>query len=59
MFWPDEKSIAIIALMAIAIVVILVTKNAGLDTITNIVCAIGGFVTGGALSKIKTGGIEK
>lgn len=45
--------------MAIAIVVILVTKNAGLDTITNIVCAIGGFVTGGALSKIKTGGIEK
>lgn len=56
MFWPDEKSIAIIALMVIAVVVIVVTKNVGLDTITNIVCVIGGFVTGGALNNMKKGG---
>jgi len=50
--WPDEKMAAILALMFIAIVVIGVTKEAGLDVVINIVCAIGGLVTGSALSKV-------
>jgi hypothetical protein len=53
MIWPDEKIVAILALLIVAISVIGVTGEAGLDVVINIVCAIGGLVTGTAL---KTGG---
>ncbi len=49
MTWPDEKIIAILSLLVIAIMVIGVTKIDGLDVAINVVCAIGGLVTGGAL----------
>jgi len=49
MEWPDEKIIAILALFGIAIAVIGVTGTAGLDVVINVVCTIGGFVTGVAL----------
>lgn len=51
MVWPDEKIVAILALFWIAIVVIGVTQEAGLDVVINIVCAIGGMVTGFAMAK--------
>lgn len=47
----DDKSLAIIALTIIAITVILATGTRGLDVITNIVCALGGFVTGRMIQK--------
>lgn len=56
MEWPEEKSLAILALFGIAITVIGVTGTKGLDVIINIVCTIGGFVTGVALTDKKQGG---
>lgn len=50
MVWPDEKIVAILALFVIAIVVIGVTQETGLDVVINVVCAIGGLVTGTALN---------
>jgi len=49
--WPDEKTIAILALSGIALTVIFMTGKEGLDVIINIVCAIGGMVTGAALTR--------
>lgn len=49
MTWPDEKIIAILSLLVIAIMVIGVTETDGLDVVINVVCAIGGLVTGGVL----------
>jgi hypothetical protein len=46
MEWPEEKIVAILALFGIALVVIGVTGEAGLDVV---VCALGGLVTGQAL----------
>jgi len=51
MEWPDEKIVAVLALSVIALSVVFWTKNSGLDTVTNIVCAIGGLVTGNAMGK--------
>lgn len=51
MEWPDEKIVAVLALSVIALSVVLLTKNSGLDTVTNIVCAIGGLITGNAMKK--------
>ncbi len=51
MKWPDEKIIAILGLCGRALTVMFVAKEAGLDVVTNVVCAIGGLVTGGALTK--------
>jgi len=56
MEWPDEKIIAILALFGIAITVIGVTGIAGLDVVINVVCTIGGFVTGVAITNDKKGG---
>lgn len=56
MEWPDEKIVAILALLVIALVTIGVTEKLGLDVVTNVVCAIGGLVTGGALTNNKKGG---
>jgi len=42
----DDKDLAIGALTLIAIMVIIIVGEKGLDVITNIVCALGGFVTG-------------
>lgn len=56
MEWPDEKIVAILALFGIALVVIGVTGEAGLDVVINVVCAIGGLVTGVALTNDKKGG---
>lgn len=53
MEWPGEKIVAILALFGIALVVISVTGKAGLDVVTNVVCALGGLVTGQALQKDK------
>lgn len=57
MEWPDEKIVAILALLIIAIGVIVVTEEAGLDVVTNVVCALGGLVTGQAMGNNKKGGI--
>lgn len=51
MTWPDEKIIAILSLLLIAIMVVGITKTDGLDVVINVVCAIGGLVTGGVLKK--------
>lgn len=51
MEWPDEKIVAILALFIIALAVIGVTKETGLDVVINVVCAIGGLVTGKALTR--------
>lgn len=56
MEWPEEKVVAILALFGIALVVVGVTKEAGLDVVINIVCTIGGFVTGVAMTNNKRGG---
>lgn len=53
MEWPDEKIVAIIALFGIALAVIGVTGTKGLDVITNVVCTIGGLVTGFAMATNK------
>lgn len=47
----DDKDLAIGALTLIAGMVIFITGEKGLDVITNIVCALGGFVTGKMLQK--------
>jgi len=54
--WPEEKVVAIMALFGIALVVIGVTRDAGLDVVINIVCTIGGFVTGVAMENKSKGG---
>lgn len=56
MDWPEEKIVAILALLAIALIVIGVTGEAGLDVVINVVCAIGGLVTGAAMANDKKGG---
>lgn len=56
MEWPDEKVVAIIALLLIALVVIIVTDEKGLDVVINVVCALGGLVTGSAMAGNKKGG---
>ncbi len=56
MEWPDEKIVGILALFGIALVVIGVTEEAGLDVVINVVCAIGGLVTGAAMANNKEGG---
>lgn len=56
MEWPEEKIVAILALLGIGLAVIGVTGKEGLDVIINIVCTIGGFVTGVALTDKKQGG---
>lgn len=53
MDWPEEKVVAILALFGIALVVIGVTGEAGLDVVINVVCALGGLVTGQALQRNK------
>jgi len=58
MEWPDEKIVAILALFGIALVVIGFTDEAGLDVVTNVVCALGGLVTGQAMENNKNGGIK-
>lgn len=56
MIWPDEKTIAILALLFIALAVVGVTGEEGLDVVTNIVCGISGLVTGVMLTNKKEGG---
>lgn len=56
MDWPDEKIIAILALFGIGITVIGVTGTAGLDVVINVVCTIGGLVTGAAMANNKHNG---
>ena len=48
-----EKYIAIITLGLIAVAVLYITKVDGLDVVTNVVCTIGGLVTGTALAKLE------
>jgi hypothetical protein len=50
MYEIDDKDLAIIALLLIALAVLYFTKDTGLDVVTNVVCAIGGIVTGKALA---------
>lgn len=56
MEWPEEKVVAILALFGIALVVIGVTGEAGLDVVINVVCALGGLVTGQAMGNNQKGG---
>lgn len=51
MQWRDEKIIAIVSLMVLGVVVVWVTKTEGLHIITNIVCCVGGLVTGARVRK--------
>lgn len=46
MFVFDDKNLAIIALMIIALAVMWITKADGLGVVSNIVCGLVGFVTG-------------
>lgn len=46
----DNQSVGVIALMLIAFCVLFFTKIDGLDVVTNVVCTIGGIVTGKALA---------
>ena len=48
-----EKITAILVLGIIAGLVIFYTDRDGLDVVTNVVCTIGGLVTGQALAKMK------
>ena len=48
---PDEKRTAILALLIIALGTLFIYDVKGLDVVTNIVCALGGLVTGAGLSK--------
>uniref|UniRef100_A0A6M3JKB2 Holin n=1 Tax=viral metagenome TaxID=1070528 RepID=A0A6M3JKB2_9ZZZZ len=50
-----EKYIAIITLGIIGIVVVFLTEVEGLDVVTNVVCTIGGLVTGNVLAKLEQG----
>ena len=56
MEWPEEKVVAILALFGITLVVIGVTGEAGLDVVINVVCALGGLVTGQVMGNNKKGG---
>ena len=56
MEWPKEKIVAIVALFGIAIAVIGRAGVEGLDVVINIVCTIGGFVTGVAMVNNRKGG---
>ena len=56
MEWPDEKIVAILALLVIAFTVIGVTEEAGLDVVINIVCSVGGMITGYGMAIKKNGG---
>jgi len=56
MEWPEEKVVAILALFGICLVVIGVTGKEGLDVVINVVCALGGLVTGKAIENDKKGG---
>lgn len=56
MEWPDEKIVAVLALLVIALATLLTTSNEGLDVVINVVCAIGGLVTGAAITNNKEGG---
>ena len=46
MFGFDDKDLAILALMLIALAVLYFTRNEGLNVVSNIVCRLVGFVTG-------------
>lgn len=48
MFGFDDKDLAILALMLIALAVLYFTKTEGLGVVSNIVCGLVGFVTGRA-----------
>jgi len=48
-----EKITAIVVLGIIALTVLWFTEVNGLDVVTNVVCTIGGLVTGQALAKMK------
>lgn len=50
MYEVDDKDLAIIALMVIAIAVLYFSRGDGLDVVTNAICAIGGIVTGKSLA---------
>lgn len=50
MNWPDEKTIAILALLVIALAVIFATGQKGLDVVTNVVCGISGLVAGAMMT---------
>lgn len=56
MEWPEEKVVAILAMFGIALVVVGVTGTDGLDVVTNVVCALGGLVTGQAMENNNEGG---
>lgn len=56
MFVFDDKNLAIIALMIIAVIVLWVTKTDGLGVVSNIVCGLVGFVTGSTITKEEKGG---
>lgn len=49
MFDIDDKDLAIIALTLIAFLSLEYGGVKGLEVVTNIVCALGGFVTGKAI----------
>lgn len=59
MFIYDDKNLAIIALMVIAIIVLWATGHKGLGVVSNIVCGLVGFVTGSAITKEEKGGLPK
>ena len=50
MFGLDDKDLAIIALLLIALATLYFTKVEGLDVVTNVVCSLGGIVTGKAMA---------
>jgi hypothetical protein len=50
MYEIDDKDLAIIGLTLIAFLVLFYTGKDGLDVIINIVCGLGGLVTGKGLA---------
>lgn len=46
MYEIDDKNLAIVGLTLIAFLVLQYTGTEGLDVVTNIVCGLGGLVTG-------------
>ncbi len=52
----DDKDLAILALMLIALAVLYFTKTEGLGVVSNIVCGLVGFVTGRAKPTSERGG---
>lgn len=50
MFNVDDKDLAVISLTVIAYLALEFGGVQGLDVVTNIVCALGGLVTGRALN---------